>query len=178
MPASFTCYQAVTNINQGLQIEIVISDSAKPPTRRDDSVKTLCIITILLDPPIWYALPKEVSGDGKSFRRIKYDLRMISDGSSLEFAVWHKGQCLASQAVGFESEEKEEAHEDAGDVQMQDQPDAASDLHSVIEEIIQDNDTDEDYVDVPDGEDDISMGRSSMTVRTRRGSWDDEFCSP
>ncbi|GKU03001.1 heat shock 70 kda protein 12b [Fusarium langsethiae] len=98
-PASFSCYQALISLEQGLQIEIVISDSAEPPARKDESVKTLCVIKVPLNPRLYKKLRKEVSEDGKIFRRINYDLRMISDGSSLEFAIWYKDQCLASQYV-------------------------------------------------------------------------------
>ncbi|RGP70175.1 heat shock 70 kda 12b [Fusarium longipes] len=155
-PISFPCYQALIDSGQGLQIEIVTSDSVEPPARKDGSVKTLCVITIPLDYQIWTKLRKEVSDDGKVFRRISYDLRMISDGSSLEFTVWYRDQCLASQSVDFESAqmEKEEATNDGGDsnAQMRDTHDAAVDLPTVIEI----DDTDDEYV--PDRDDEDSLG--------------------
>jgi len=145
MPISFSCYQALVSVEQGLQIEIVISDSAEPPNRKDESVRTLCTITAPLDYGIWAKLPKEISEDAKTFRRIKYDLRMISDGSCLEFAVWYKNQCLASQNVDFETTKtgtKETNHID-NDVPMEDPPEVWSDAPPVIDIA----DSDDEYVD-------------------------------
>jgi hypothetical protein len=145
MPVSFSCYQALISVEQGLQIEIVISDSAEPPNRKDESVRTLCTITAPLDYEIWAKLPKEISEDDKTFRRIKYDLRMISDGSCLEFAVWYKNQCLASQNVDFETTKAETKENNRGnnDVSMEDPPEVWSDVPPVIEK----DDGDGEYVD-------------------------------
>ncbi|WXC62916.1 hypothetical protein SNK03_008734 [Fusarium graminearum] len=172
-PASFSCYQALTNPDQGLQIEIVISDSAEPPARRDESVKRLCLIKVPLPSKVWGKLRKEINEDGKAFRRINYDLRMISDGSSLEFAIWFKEQCLASQYVEFESTQmqKEEATDSGGeaDAEMMEPEESVS----VIEV---EDDTDDEYMDCPDREDESTVGDHS-TVRGRHGSLDDDFLS-
>ncbi|XEU96392.1 hypothetical protein FSHL1_001677 [Fusarium sambucinum] len=174
-PASFSCYQALISPEQGLQIEIVISDSAEPPARKDESVKTLCVIKVSLSPQIYSKLRKEVSADGVAFRRIGYDLRMISDGSSLEFAVWHKDQCLTSQYVNFQStqmEKEEVTNGSDGDTEMNEPQETASRPPSVIEI---EEDTDEEYMDCPDLEDESSMGDRSTTVRGRHDSPDDDF---
>ncbi|EKJ75667.1 hypothetical protein FPSE_04168 [Fusarium pseudograminearum CS3096] len=172
-PASFSCYQALTNPDQGLQIEIVISDSAEPPARRDESVKRLCLIKVPLPSKVWGKLRKEINEDGKAFRRINYDLRMISDGSSLEFAIWFKEQCLASQYVEFESTQmqKEEATDGGGeaDAEMMEPEESVS----VIEV---EDDTDDEYMDCPDREDESTVGDRS-TVRGRHDSLDDDFLS-
>ncbi|CZS73222.1 unnamed protein product [Fusarium graminearum] len=172
-PASFSCYQALTNPDQGLQIEIVISDSAEPPARRDESVKRLCLIKVPLPSKVWGKLRKEINEDGKAFRRINYDLRMISDGSSLEFAIWFKEQCLASQYVEFESTQmqKEEATDSGGeaDAEMMEPEESVS----VIEV---EDDTDDEYMDCPDREDESTVGDHS-TVRGRHDSLDDDFLS-
>ncbi|KAH6978802.1 hypothetical protein EDB82DRAFT_558386 [Fusarium venenatum] len=176
-PASFSCYQALISPEQGLQIEIVISDSAEPLARKDESVKTLCVIKVSLSPQIYSKLRKEVSADGIAFRRIGYDLRMISDGSSLEFAVWHKDRCLTSQYVNFQSTqmEKEEVTNGGdgdGNTEMNKPQETVSRPPSVIKI---EEDTDEEYVDCPDLEDESSMGDRSTTVRGRHGSPDDDF---
>ncbi|QPC64689.1 hypothetical protein HYE67_006920 [Fusarium culmorum] len=172
-PASFSCYQALTNPDQGLQIEIVISDSAEPPARRDESVKRLCLIKVPLPSKVWGKLRKEINEDGKAFRRINYDLRMISDGSSLEFAIWFKEQCLASQYVEFESTQmqKEEATDSGGeaDAEMMEPEESVS----VIEV---EDDTDDEYMDCPDREDESTVGDHS-TVRGRHDSLGDDFLS-
>ncbi|KAM0411797.1 hypothetical protein ACHAPD_010018 [Fusarium lateritium] len=176
-PASFSCYQALVSPEQGLQIEIVISDSAEPLARKDESVKTLCVIKVSLSPQIYSKLRKEVSADGIAFRRIGYDLRMISDGSSLEFAVWHKDRCLTSQYVNFQSTqmEKEEVTNGGdgdGNTEMNKPQETVSRPPSVIKI---EEDADEEYVDCPDLEDESSMGDRSTTVRGRHGSLDDDF---
>ncbi|RBR15103.1 uncharacterized protein FIESC28_07419 [Fusarium coffeatum] len=144
-PVSFSCYQALLSVEQGLQIDIVISDSAEPPNRKDQSVRTLCTITAPLDYEIWAKLPKNISEDGKTFRCINYDLRMISDGSCLEFAVWYKNQCIASQNVDFETTKTEPKEKDQvdTDVPMEDPPEVFSDAPTVINIA----DSDDEYVD-------------------------------
>ena len=70
---------------------------------------------------------------------------MISDGSCLEFAVWYKKQCIASQNVDFETtktEPKEKDHVDT-DVPMEDPPEVFSDAPTVINIA----DSDDEYVD-------------------------------
>ena len=105
----------------------------------------LCTITAPLDYEIWAKLPKEISEDAKTFRRIKYDLRMISDGSCLEFAVWYNNQCLASQNVDFEATKTEpkETNRINADVPMEDPPEVLSDAPPVIDIA----DSDDEYVD-------------------------------
>jgi hypothetical protein len=130
-----------------------------------------------LDPKIWAKLQKEVSEDGRVFRRINYDLRMISDGSCLEFAIWYNDQCLASQHVDFESTQMEREEPTNGgdndDVQMSEPQETASELYPVIEL----DDSDDEYVDCPDHDDESSSGDRSTTVRGRQNSQDGDFLS-
>ncbi|KAF4966515.1 hypothetical protein FZEAL_10639 [Fusarium zealandicum] len=81
-PTCFDFWQDLTSPEQDIEVEIVISDATKPPHRKDNTVKSL---------------------DGKVFRRMTYSLRMISDGSSLDFAIYYKNRRIGSQGVSFDT---------------------------------------------------------------------------
>ncbi|KAM0205863.1 hypothetical protein ACHAQI_008693 [Fusarium lateritium] len=101
-PAVYKCHQDLTSREQAIQVDIVTSDCSTAPTRYDDSVKKLCTIKAS-KPPNWTELPIYTSEDGHAFRHIEYDLRMVSDGSSLEFKICYGDQTLASESIMFDS---------------------------------------------------------------------------
>ncbi|KAM0346115.1 hypothetical protein ACHAPU_005884 [Fusarium lateritium] len=125
-PVTYKCHQDLTSPDQDIQVDIITSKSSTPSKRYDDTVKKLCTIKASL--PNWTDLPKQTNEDGQGFRHIEYDLRMISDGSSLEFEVCHENQSLASESIMFDSTSQSKASKGkltAGhDVPMEDAPDA------------------------------------------------------
>ncbi|KAJ4249431.1 hypothetical protein NW762_012286 [Fusarium torreyae] len=135
-------WQDLTKPDEHIQVEIVISDSTTPPTRKDDSVKLLCEIKAS-ELPKFDELPVWTNKDGKVFRRITYELRIVSDGSSLEFAVYHKDKRLASESVMFDSTNRNADSDDEDDPPETKPRQLLSELDSEIVRV----DSDSDYVD-------------------------------
>ncbi|KAF5547314.1 heat shock 70 kDa 12B [Fusarium mexicanum] len=143
-PVCASFWQDLTSPDQDLQIDIVTSDASTPPTRKDDSVKPMCIIKAS-ELPKWGTIPVWTNEDGQVFHRITYELRMISDGSSLEFQVFHKNKSIASGSVAFDSTSQNDT-DDEDDVQMgSPQPLNNNDNGNNIIDI--DSDSDSDYVE-------------------------------
>ncbi|KAF4338548.1 heat shock 70 kDa 12B [Fusarium beomiforme] len=115
-PRCKTYWQDLTSPDQDIQLDLVTSDASTPPRRKDDSVKPLCIIKTS-ELPKWDTLPVWTNEDGLVFHRVNYELRMISDGTSLEFRVYYKNKSLASGSVVFDSTSQNDT-EDEEDVQM------------------------------------------------------------
>ncbi|KAF5631189.1 heat shock 70 kDa 12B [Fusarium sp. NRRL 52700] len=115
-PVCASFWQDLTSPDQDLQIDIVTSNASTPPTRKDDSVKPMCVIKAS-ELPKWDTIPVWTNENGQVFHRITYELRMISDGSSLEFQVFHKNKSIASGSVAFDSVSQDDT-EDEDDVQM------------------------------------------------------------
>jgi hypothetical protein len=72
--------------------------AAVPPTWHDDSVRDLCRISWerhvdLSKFSIW------MNAEGKRFRKVAFEVEMISDGGSLQFAVLLQGEKIAAQDV-------------------------------------------------------------------------------
>ncbi|KAF4962299.1 hypothetical protein FSARC_9617 [Fusarium sarcochroum] len=135
-------WQDLTKPDEYIQVEIVISDSTTAPTRKDDSVKLLCEIKAS-ELPKWDELPVWTNKDGKVFRRITYELRIVSDGSSLEFAVYYKDKRLASESVMFDSTSRNAESDDEEDSPKMKPRQLMTELYSSIIRI----DSDSDYVD-------------------------------
>ncbi|SPJ73282.1 uncharacterized protein FTOL_03012 [Fusarium torulosum] len=127
-PAVYKCHQDLTSREQAIQVDIVTSDSSVAPTRYDDCVK------------------KTVE-DGHAFRHIEYDLRMVSDGSSLEFKICYGDQTLASESIMFDStiqpKEKRGKLNAKADITMKDEPDELGARSEAPPSI---NDSDDEYV--------------------------------
>ncbi|KNA96285.1 hypothetical protein FOXG_01548 [Fusarium oxysporum f. sp. lycopersici 4287] len=115
-PVCASFWQDLTSPDQDLQIDIVTSDASTPPTRKDDSVKPMCVIKSS-ELPKWDTIPVWTNEDGQVFHRITYELRMISDGSSLEFQVYYKNKSIACGSVAFDSTGQNDT-DDEDDVQM------------------------------------------------------------
>ncbi|KAH7489635.1 hypothetical protein FOMA001_g3425 [Fusarium oxysporum f. sp. matthiolae] len=115
-PVCASFWQDLTSPDQDLQIDIVTSDASTPPTRKDDSVKPMCVIKSS-ELPKWDTIPVWTNEDGQVFHRITYELRMISDGSSLEFQVYYKNKSIACGSIAFDSTGQNDT-DDEDDVQM------------------------------------------------------------
>ncbi|CVK93290.1 hypothetical protein FPRO04_01251 [Fusarium proliferatum] len=115
-PVCASFWQDLTSPDDDLQIDIVTSDASAPPTRKDDSVKPMCIIKAS-ELPRWDTIPVWTNEAGQVFHRITYELRMISDGSSLDFQVFYKNKSIASGSVAFDSASQNDT-DDEDDVQM------------------------------------------------------------
>lgn len=86
---------------------------------------------------------------GQVFHRITYELRMISDGSSLDFQVFYKNKSIASGSVAFDSASQNDT-DDEDDVQMgSPQPLNSNNNNNHGNNIIDmtDTDSDSDYVE-------------------------------
>ncbi|KFA54890.1 hypothetical protein S40293_08558 [Stachybotrys chartarum IBT 40293] len=85
--------------------ELVVSDDLVPPSRLTGSVRKLCLIK-WTDIPDFGKLPMWKNGSGKVVRQICYDVKMFTDGGSLDFAVYYEGKRVASKnvSVSYETE--------------------------------------------------------------------------
>ncbi|KAG5788843.1 hypothetical protein H9Q69_012092 [Fusarium xylarioides] len=144
-PVFESFWQDLTSPDDDLQIDIVTSDASTPPTRKDDSVKPMCIVKAS-ELPRWDTIPVWTNEDGEVLHRITYELRMISDGSSLDFQVFYKNKSIASGSVAFDSISQNDT-DDEDDVQMgSPQPlDNNSNGNNIID--MTDTDSDSDYVE-------------------------------
>ncbi|KAF5005551.1 hypothetical protein FDECE_8012 [Fusarium decemcellulare] len=101
-PISYQFWQDLSSPDDDIFVDIVVSAAATPPMRKDKTVKPLHTIRISRIPN-WDKLPRWKNQKGEEFRRVDYELRMISDGSTLEFSVWHNKRRLGAQNVSFET---------------------------------------------------------------------------
>ncbi|KAF5628189.1 heat shock 70 kDa 12B [Fusarium tjaetaba] len=141
-PVCESFWQDLTSPDDDLQIDIVTSDASTPPTRKDDSVKPMCIVKAS-ELPRWDTIPVWTNEDGQVFHRITYELRMISDGSSLDFQVFYKNKSIASGSVAFDSTSQNDT-DDEDDVQMG-SPQNNGNGDNIID--MTDTDSDSDYVE-------------------------------
>jgi hypothetical protein len=87
-------WENVSSISSTLEL----SRAARPPSRPDDTVKTLCRVSWqkeldLATFPAWH------NSLGEMYRKVSFDIEMISDGASVEFRVLIGKEQLASQNV-------------------------------------------------------------------------------
>ncbi|KAJ3527025.1 hypothetical protein NM208_g10913 [Fusarium decemcellulare] len=101
-PISYQFWQDLSSPDDDIFVDIAISAAATPPMRKDKTVKPLHTIRISRIPN-WDKLPSWKNKKGEEFRRVDYELRMISDGPTLEFSVWHNKRRLGAQNVSFET---------------------------------------------------------------------------
>lgn len=74
------------------------SAAKNPPDRCDASVKRLCMIRWSKVPP-FDSLPTWENKKHKVFRHICYEVKMVSDGVSLDFQIFYEGSMVASKNV-------------------------------------------------------------------------------
>ncbi|CAG9937945.1 unnamed protein product [Clonostachys rosea f. rosea IK726] len=102
-PCKATFWQDFPEPDTEIKTELVYSDAEVPPSRCDDSVKQLCEIK-WENIPGFNALPVWTNTEGQELRQLVYDLQMVSDGVSLDFAIVHKGKRVASKNVSVDFE--------------------------------------------------------------------------
>ncbi|UPK90041.1 hypothetical protein LCI18_000976 [Fusarium solani-melongenae] len=102
IPHKFTCWQELSNPDDEVVVDIVFSDAETPPKRQDGTVKPLRVVKVpqVLD---WDKLPLWENSNGEEFRHYEYELRMVSDGTSLNFSVHHNKRKIATESASFES---------------------------------------------------------------------------
>jgi hypothetical protein len=83
-------------------VDIVFSDAETPPKRQDGTVKPLRVVKVPQIPD-WSKLPRWKNSNGEEFRHFEYELRMVSDGTSLNFSVYHNKRKIATESASFES---------------------------------------------------------------------------
>ncbi|QGI61781.1 hypothetical protein CEK26_005749 [Fusarium fujikuroi] len=147
-PVCASFWQDLTSPDDDLQIDIVASDASTPPTRKDDSVKPMCIIKAS-ELPRWDTIPVWTNEAGQVFHRITYELRMISDGSSLDFQVFYKNKSIASGSVVFDTTSQndtdDEDDEQMGSPQPLNKNSNSNHGNNIID--MTDTDSDSDYVE-------------------------------
>lgn len=102
-PCKATFWQDFPEPDTEIKTELVYSDAEVPPSRCDDSVKQLCEIK-WENIPGFNTLPVWTNTEGQELRQLVYDLQMVSDGVSLDFAIVHKGKRVASKNVSVDFE--------------------------------------------------------------------------
>ncbi|KAF4998502.1 hypothetical protein FGRMN_3121 [Fusarium graminum] len=171
-PVTYKCHQDLTNPDQVIQVDIITSESPTPSKRYDDSVKKLCMIKAS-KLPNWADLPKHTNEDGQAFCHIEYDLRMVSDGSSLEFEVCYENQSLASESIMFDSTSQSKASKIITvtvehDVPVEDAPDVPASVNEAPSD-----GSDDEYETEEGGYTDESSNDSESTTRMNCDSDDD-----
>ncbi|KAM0434569.1 hypothetical protein ACHAPT_003666 [Fusarium lateritium] len=101
-PHKFICWQELSSPDDEVVVDIIFSDAETPPKRQDGTVKPLCVVRIP-QIPNWNKLPRWKNADGEEFRHFEYELRMVGDGTSLDFSVFHGKRRIGSQSASFES---------------------------------------------------------------------------
>lgn len=100
-PVSHTFWQDLEHEEGEITTELVYSDAKTPPTRCDDSVKRLCLIR-WAKIPLFQKLPSWQNTEGKVLHQICYEVRMVAQGASLDFAIYHNRKRMASQSVAVD----------------------------------------------------------------------------
>ncbi|KAJ4236000.1 hypothetical protein NW759_001086 [Fusarium solani] len=101
-PHKFTCWQELSSPDDEVIVDIVFSDAETPPKRQDGTVKPLRVVKVPQIPD-WSKLPRWKNSNGEEFRHFEYELRMVSDGTSLNFSVYHNKRKIATESASFES---------------------------------------------------------------------------
>ncbi|KAI8671215.1 hypothetical protein NCS57_00595700 [Fusarium keratoplasticum] len=101
-PHKFICWQELSSPDDEVVVDIVFSDAETPPKRQDGTVKPLRVVKVPQIPD-WGKLPRWKNSNGEEFRHFEYELRMVSDGTSLNFSVYHNKRKIATESASFES---------------------------------------------------------------------------
>ncbi|RCI14700.1 hypothetical protein L249_6937 [Ophiocordyceps polyrhachis-furcata BCC 54312] len=81
--------------------EIVISTASPPPYRFNGNVSRLCLIR-WAKVPNFASLPRFTNPAGKVVRQIPYEIRMVPNGMSLDFEIFHDNVMVASKNISVE----------------------------------------------------------------------------
>ncbi|KAL7936286.1 HSP70 family [Trichoderma chlorosporum] len=72
-----------------------------PSKRRDETVKKLCKVRWSIVPD-FNSLPIWVNPIGVTYRRISFDIKMTSNGVTLDFEIIHNNQVVVSKKIGID----------------------------------------------------------------------------
>lgn len=86
-----------------VETELTYSEAEPPPYRFDETVKRLCLIK-WSKIPAFDDLPTWRNTQDKVIRHLCYEVRMVADGTSLDFAIYHQSKRVASQNVAIDFE--------------------------------------------------------------------------
>ncbi|KKP07552.1 hypothetical protein THAR02_00348 [Trichoderma harzianum] len=84
-----------------LKIQFIYSTATTPSKRCDETVKQLCEL-YWSSVPDFDTLPTWVNRIGQVIRRVSFDVKMISNGVTLEFEIIYNGQVMASKNFGID----------------------------------------------------------------------------
>ncbi|KAL6356472.1 hypothetical protein LRP88_10069 [Fusarium phalaenopsidis] len=101
-PHKFTCWQELSSPDDEVVVDIIFSDAETPPKRQDGTVKPLRVVKVPQIPD-WGKLPRWKNSNGEEFRHFEYELRMVSDGTSLNLSIYHNKRKIATESASFES---------------------------------------------------------------------------
>ncbi|KAL6788339.1 hypothetical protein J3E68DRAFT_444939 [Trichoderma sp. SZMC 28012] len=79
----------------------IYSTVSTPPARCDETVKRLCDIR-WSSVPDFDSLPTWTNPVGRVFRRMSYDVKMTSNGVTLDFEIIYNNQVMASKKIGID----------------------------------------------------------------------------
>jgi hypothetical protein len=86
---------------QSYSLELIYSTSAIPPKRYDETVKKLYTLR-WSSIPSFQSLPTWINPKGRIIRQISYDLRMTSNGVTLEFEAIYDHKVVASTKIAID----------------------------------------------------------------------------
>ncbi|KAK0763089.1 hypothetical protein N5P37_004073 [Trichoderma harzianum] len=84
-----------------LKIQFIYSTATTPSKRCDETVKQLCEL-YWSSVPDFDTLPTWINRIGKVIRRVSFDVKMISNGVTLDFEIIYNGQVMASKNFGID----------------------------------------------------------------------------
>ncbi|KAL6828349.1 HSP70 family [Trichoderma camerunense] len=84
-----------------VQTNIIYSTASTPPARCDETVKRLCDVRWSTVPD-FDSLPTWTNAIGQVIRRINFDVKMTSNGVTLDFEIVYKNQVMASKKIGMD----------------------------------------------------------------------------
>ena len=87
---------------------ISINEDTTPPNRKEDSVRQLCKIAFFC-PVKFEELESQTNDQGKVLRIFRFQVRMTSYGSSVEFEIRYDGKSLGEQKVDVQFEDYQPA---------------------------------------------------------------------
>ncbi|KAJ4861040.1 hypothetical protein T069G_06028 [Trichoderma breve] len=91
----------LTEPTESLTIRFIYSTATTPSKRCDETVKQLCEL-YCSSVPDFYTLPTWINRIGKVIRRVSFDVKMISNGVTLDFEIIYNGQVMASKNFGID----------------------------------------------------------------------------
>jgi hypothetical protein len=80
---------------------LIYSTASNPSKRCDETVKELYELPWSTVPD-FYSLPTWANPKGQIFRRISYDMKMISNGVTLDFEIVYNGRVVSSKNIGID----------------------------------------------------------------------------